>query len=179
MRLRDNTSGYDYICTHMDNFKVTAKDSSIWIEQISSIFIVKWYGPRICYLGNDYAYHDTQYMWIYGSQTYAKEAVARVEIIYGCLSKESTPLPVINCHAELETFPLLGIDDHHKFQMLLWMLQCFVTICRPELFQLVASLDHFCACPREGQLDLAMRNFGYIKTTPRQGSWYRLQANEV
>ena len=49
--------------------------------------------------------------------------------------------------------------------MLLGMLQWMVTIGRPELYQLVTSLNRFGACPREGHLDLAVRAFGYVKTT--------------
>ena len=54
------TSGYYYICTHGDEFKVIAKNPSIWIEKIASAFIVKWHGARNYYLDNDYTYHDSQ-----------------------------------------------------------------------------------------------------------------------
>ena len=93
-------------------------------------------------------------MWTYGCQTYAKEAVAHVEQIYGCLSKEATHMPVTDYHPELDHTPLLGIDDHCKFQMLLGMLQWRVTIDKPELCQAISSLNHFEACLREGHLDL-------------------------
>ena len=49
--------------------------------------------------------------------------------------------------------------------MLRGMLQWLVIIGRPELCQLVSSLNRFGACPREGHLDLAVRSFGYVKTT--------------
>ena len=38
MRLRDTKDGYDFICTHVDDFKVVAKDPDIWIERIASFF---------------------------------------------------------------------------------------------------------------------------------------------
>ena len=57
MRLRDTKDGYDYMYTHVDDFKVIAKDLDIWIERIASIFLIKEYGPRKYYLGNDYKYH--------------------------------------------------------------------------------------------------------------------------
>ena len=88
-----------------------------------------------------------------------------MERIYGCLSKESTLIPVTDCHPELDGTPLLGIDDHRKFQMLLGMLQWMVTISNPELFQAVSSLNRFGACPCEGHLDLAVKCFSYVKTT--------------
>ena len=66
----------------------------------------------------------------------------------------------------MDTSPLLGLEDHRKFQMLLGMLQWLVTICRPDLCCLVSSLNRFGACPREKHLDLAVRAFGYLKQVP-------------
>ena len=45
MRLKDDETEYNCICTHVDDFKFIAKNPSIWIEQIASAFIVKKYGP--------------------------------------------------------------------------------------------------------------------------------------
>ena len=109
MRLRDDDSGYDYICTHVDDFKVVAKHPEIWIERIAGAFLIKEHGPRNYYLGNDYTLHDNFNMWTYGSKTYAKEAVAKVERIFGTISKESTPLPSKDCHPEMDTTPLLDL----------------------------------------------------------------------
>ena len=49
--------------------------------------MVKEHGPRSYYLGNDYTYHDGEDMWTYGCKTYSKEAIDRVERLYGCLAK--------------------------------------------------------------------------------------------
>ena len=62
MRLRDSKDGYDYICTHVDDFKVVAHDANMWIDRIASAFLVKSHGPRDYYLGCDYKYHDGQNM---------------------------------------------------------------------------------------------------------------------
>ena len=108
----------------------------MWIDQIASVFLVKEQVPRKYYLGNEYTYHDGQDMWTHGYQTYATDSVSRVERLYGCLPKESTPLPVTDCHPEMDESPLLGLDDHRKFQMLLGILQLMVILGRPELYQL-------------------------------------------
>ena len=94
MRLRDSKDGYDYVCTHVDDFKVVAHDAGMWIDKNASAFLVKAHGPRDYYLGCDYKYHDGENMWTYGGTTYTNEAIARVERIYGTLPKESIPLPV-------------------------------------------------------------------------------------
>ena len=49
--------------------------------------------------------------------------------------------------------------------MLLGQLQWLLTIGRPDLCQVVSSLNRFGSCPREYHLDLAIHVFGYIKTT--------------
>ncbi len=166
MRLRDKKDGYDYICTHVDDFKIVAQDADSWLTKISHNFLVKSHGPRSYYLGNDYTYHEDLDLWTYGGRTYTKDAVDRVEWIYGCLAKVSTPLLVTDCHPELDESPLLGLDDHRKFQMLLGMLQWLVMICRPDLCHLVSSLNRFGAYPRQTHLDLAVRAFGYLKQAP-------------
>ena len=150
MQLRDDNIEYDYIYTHVYYFKVVVKNPSIWIDRIASIFLIKEHGPRNYYRRNNYTYHSDQNIQIHGCQTYAKESVARVERLYGCLTKESTPIRVTDCHSELDDTPLLDIDDHHKFQMLLEILQCMVAINKLELYQVVS-------CPREGHLYLVVR----------------------
>ena len=80
-------------------------------------------------------------MWRYGVQVYAKEILSCVERIYGCLPKDSTPISVIECHLELDDTSFLELDDNHKFEMLLGMLQWMVTIGKPELCQAFLSLN--------------------------------------
>ena len=74
-------------------------------------------------------------------------------------------MTVSDCHLELDTSDLLGLDDHKIFHMLLGILQWMVIIGKPELCQLVACLNRFGACPREAHLELAGCSFGYVKAT--------------
>ena len=83
----------------------------IWIERIAGAFLIKKHGPRNYYLDNDYMYHETFDMWTYGSKTYAKEAVSKIERIFGTLPKEGTPpLSSAECHPEMDDSPLLDLD---------------------------------------------------------------------
>jgi hypothetical protein len=41
MRLCKMKDGYDCICTHVDDFKVVAKEPERWCDQISSLFLLK------------------------------------------------------------------------------------------------------------------------------------------
>ena len=66
MRLRDLKDGYNYICTHVDDFKFVTKDPNIWIDKISKKFLVKSHGPWDYYLDNDYTFYDDEDIWTYG-----------------------------------------------------------------------------------------------------------------
>ena len=46
MRKRETCDGYDYICTHVDDFKIVAREPSRWQEQISAAFLLKSVGPQ-------------------------------------------------------------------------------------------------------------------------------------
>ena len=46
VRLRDPTDKFSFICIHVDDFKAVAKDPDIWIEYISSVFLIKENGQR-------------------------------------------------------------------------------------------------------------------------------------
>jgi hypothetical protein len=53
MQLREMKDGYKYICTHVDDFKIVAKEPEQWHDQISSSFLLKSIGPPSYFLGND------------------------------------------------------------------------------------------------------------------------------
>ena len=72
IRQWDPKDRFDFIYTHVNDFKVIAQDPDIWIEHITSVFLIKEHGPRKYYLGNDCKDHGDQDMWIYGISTYAK-----------------------------------------------------------------------------------------------------------
>ena len=54
MRMHEDGTGYDYICTRVDDFKIVARDPDCWLPQISGVFLLKSTGPPSYYLGNDY-----------------------------------------------------------------------------------------------------------------------------
>ena len=72
---------------------------------------------------------------------YAKEALAQVEQVLGCLKAKLTLLPVTDYHPESDTSLLLDVAGHQKSQMLIGMLQWLVTIVSPDLYHALASLN--------------------------------------
>ena len=162
MRLRDDKSGYDYICTHVDDFKIVAKDPTMWMTKIKAIFTVKSEGPPSYYLGNDYTFSEEQDAWILSCTTYVKETLRRIETLFGTLYQKKTPLPP-GCHPELDDSPLLDEVGTRQYQMLIGMAQWANLIGRLDIAFAVSSLSRFSANPRAGHLELALHMFGYIK----------------
>lgn len=167
MRLRESNDGYDYICTHVDDFKIVARDPEHWMNKIKERFLVKSGGPPDYYLGNDFRWEDSEKLWTVGSLTYTKEAIRRIEEIVGELRSFKTPLPNSeDCHPEMDQSELLDEKGHRLFQMLLGMAQWLVTIGRPDICFATSSLSRFGAAPREYHLKLAKQIFGYLKKFP-------------
>ena len=73
MWMREDGTGYDYICTHVDDFKIVAHDPDHWLTQISGVFLLKSTGPPSYYLGNDYMWSPSENAWVLGCSTYIKE----------------------------------------------------------------------------------------------------------
>ena len=91
MRLRDDNTGYDYMCTHVDDFKIVARDPSYWMDRIKKTFLVKQASAPDYYLGNNYQWDDKNKLWTYDCNKYCKEAVQRVDEMLGCIRKYKTP----------------------------------------------------------------------------------------
>ena len=161
--------GYDYICTHVDDFKIVAKDPDRYMEQIKAVFVIKGDGPPSYYLGIDYTkspeHHGRCYLT--GCKTYITECVRRLEDpqMFGMLLPKHAPMPP-ECHPELDDSPLLDSKGIRQFQMLIGMAQWATTIGRLDISFAVSSLSRFCASPRAGHLELALYLFGYLKKFP-------------
>ena len=169
MRLRDTADGYDYICTHVDDFKVVARDPSVWMNKIQEKFVLKSVGPPSYYLGNDYNWSAEEKCWVLGCQTYCKEAVQRVEQDHlgGTLYPHKIPLPA-NCHPELDDSPLLDSRKAKLYQVLIGTIQWACVVGRLDVCFAVSSLSRFSANPREHHLELALHVMGYLKKHPNR-----------
>lgn len=161
LRERDDKSGYEYICTHVDDFKIVAKDPWHYMKIIQSQYIVKDIGPPSYYLGNDYFVRPDGFRYV-GSSTYVKEALRRVQDKFGELTKERSPAPRDD-HPELDESALCTPDEIRIFQGLIGTAQWIVLLGRMDIAQAVTSLSRFNVAPRQGHLARAFRIFGYLK----------------
>ena len=167
MRVRESDDGYDYICTHVDDFKIVAKDAFRWLNLIKDQFLVKESGEPDYYLGFNYEKVGNRY--VINSSTYCRESIRKVEARLGrTIAKQKTPLPTKEeyAHPEIDDSPLLGKEEHRLYQSLIGQLQWMNIIGRIDITQAVSCLNRFCSCPRSRHLDMAIHVFGYIKQFP-------------
>ena len=172
MRRRETEDGYDYICTHVDDFKIVARDPERWQAHITGAFMLKLIGPPSYYLGNDYNFSKEYNAWVVNCATYLKECVRRIEsdpdlITDGVLWTQRTPLPE-GCHPELDDSELFAEHGIRKYQMLIGMAQWACTIGRLDIAFAVSSLSRFSEAPRAHHLELACHLFGYLKKNPNR-----------
>ena len=136
------------------------------MEDLKAVYTIKNKGPLECYLGNDYKSRKGN-RWFVGCKKYLKEALKRVESIFGSLAKKTTPC-VPGDHPELDDSEMLNDDEHRKFQMLVGILNWIVTIGRFDVAYATMSLARFTAAPRRGHLNRALQVFGYLKKRPNR-----------
>ena len=125
MWLREDKTGYDYICTHVDNFKIVACDPNCWLTQFSGVFLLKSTGPPSYYLGNDYVWSTSENAWVLGCSKYIKECIHQLDeddLIEGRLWEHKNPLPA-EVHPEMDESPLLDDQGLKLYQTLIGMAQ--------------------------------------------------------
>ena len=168
MRMQEDKTGYDYICTHVDNFKIVACDRNHWLTQISGVFLLKSTGPPSYYLGNNYVWSTSENAWVLDCSMYIKECICHLEeddMIEARLWEHKNPLPA-EVHPELDESPLLNDQGLKLYQTLIAMAQWTCTIGCLDIPSVVSSLSRFSAAPHAGHLQLAISMLGYLKKHP-------------
>jgi Reverse transcriptase (RNA-dependent DNA polymerase) len=166
IRLSKDGMHYEYVCTHSDDFMIAARKPQAIMDAIKETYNVKSEGPPDYYLGNDYK-QDKKGRWCFGCKRYIKEALVRVEQMFGTLTKSTVPI-LHGDHPELDESELLDDSGHRKYQMLIGILNWIVTIGRFDVTFATMSLSRFTSCPRKGHLDRALKIFGYLKRKPNR-----------
>ena len=69
------TATTSYICTHVDDFKIVARDPMRWMKQIEFVFVLKDVGEPSYYLGNNYYKLMELGCYAMGCKTYIKECI--------------------------------------------------------------------------------------------------------
>jgi hypothetical protein len=128
------------------------------MNAIKETYNVKSEGPPKYYLGYNFKRNGKD-RWCFGCKKYIKEVIVRIESTFGVLSKSTDPM-THGDHPETDDNKVLGDDDHHKFQMLIGILNWIVTIGRLDVTYATMSLLRLSACPRRGYLERTLNVFG-------------------
>ncbi|MGH7955026.1 MAG: reverse transcriptase domain-containing protein, partial [Gloeomargaritales cyanobacterium] len=89
--------GYDYLCTHVDDILVLAKEPKQYMDKLSEKYTLRDVKQPDYYLDSSFTRQNGR--WYCSAGTYIKEAISRIEAKHGTLRKERTPLPQ-NDHPE-------------------------------------------------------------------------------
>jgi len=164
LRRRDCDGGYDYICTHVDDFKIVARDPQQYMTKIQAVYTIKAISEPDYYLGNDYR-KNSKGIWSVGCDKYIANALGKIEQRHGSLRPAGVPLRSKD-HPEHDDSPLLHPDQHQFYQQLIGMLNWVVQLGRFDVAFATASLSRFSASPRDGHLERVLRVWGYLKGQP-------------
>ena len=78
------------------------------MDKLQEVYTIKNPGPPKYMLGFDI--HRKSNFWTFGSNTYVKQAIKRVEKLFGTIEKEKIPM-VKGYHPEQDQSPLFGAQD--------------------------------------------------------------------
>jgi hypothetical protein len=78
IKLRQDKTGYDYICTYVDDFLIVAKDAWQYMKELQKVYVIKDPKSPELYLGALYT-GDPSKNWTISAKTYIKEAIEQVE----------------------------------------------------------------------------------------------------
>ena len=104
---RGGGTGYDHICTHVDNLLVVAKDPNQHMDLLATKHNLRDVGPPECHLGNSCRRLDNG-KWVVSAGKHIKEAVRKIEEKVGTLRNERSPSATDYSHPELDDTPLLS-----------------------------------------------------------------------
>lgn len=160
--IREADDHYEYICTHVDDFCIFARDPSKYMKELQKTYTIKDPAPPSYYLGNDFQSISTGHT-IVSCNTYLKEALTRVERLYGKVLRQYRSPMENGDHPEDDSSELLPPEEVQTFQQLLGIAQWLVTIGRFDICFAVSAMSRFNAVPRRGHLERMFRVFGYLK----------------
>ena len=86
-RLSEDKTHYEYLCTHVDDFCIFARDPNKIMKLLQEVYTIKSIGPRDYYLGNDFK-KDSKGRWSMGCKKYIVESLVRTEKFFGNISKK-------------------------------------------------------------------------------------------
>ena len=156
---------YDYICVHVDDFAVFAKDVSQYITALQKVYTIRHITPIInnnFYLGMDLKRDSCLRGFLIGVKTYLMEALKELNRLLGFCSKRKTPLDP-NFSYEIPSTKPLSLELHAVYRSATGIFS-WVSCCgRIDITFASRLLSRFSAGPLEQHLDGAKHVYGYLR----------------
>jgi hypothetical protein len=181
--LREDSSGYDYIIHHVDDFLICARDAHHWLSELQKHYKITGGDIPTNYLGaNVHIRHFTsseekdkiiEHYLILSCESYLIKALGQVEKIIGKnLGKDSTPNKSV-WHPESYDSEILSPEERNKFQQLIGIGIWLMTIGRVDIVYAISTLSRYSAVPTQSHFDDAVRVFRYLNKYRTRGVMVR------
>ena len=161
--MRDKGDHYEYIAVYVDDLMILSKRpqdiTNILIEK--HCFKLKGTGPVSFHLGCDF-FRDEDGNLCFAPKKYIEKTCENYRRIFGTQPKQASSPLVKGDHPELDSSPLLEIDDIKIYQSLIGGLQWVVQIGRFDVATAVMTMSRFRAAPRQGHMERVKRIHGYL-----------------
>ena len=161
----NNVVRYDYICVHVDDFAIFAKDVSKHITALQEIYTVRHVTPIMnstFYLGMDLK-RDTCFRgFLMAVKTYIIEALRELTALLGFCKKQRTPLDP-NVSYEVATTAPLSLDQHAKYRSAVGIFQWISCCGRIDITFAARLLSRFSAGPLVQHWEGCRHLTGYLR----------------
>jgi hypothetical protein len=151
IRDRPDGTGYDYICTYVDDFLIVAKDAWHYIKELQKVYNIKDPKHPELYLGA-LCMGNPSSKWSITAKNHIKEAIEQIERRTDIKIREEKLPMKPGDHPEEDESPLLDNEQHRLYQSMIGMLQWTVSIGRLDIWYAISSMSRFCVSPREGHI---------------------------
>jgi len=162
--MRDKGDHYEYIAVYVDDLMILSKDPQPIVDKLQGPphnFKLKGTGDISFHLGCDF-FRDATGASCYAPRKYIEKILDNYKRIFGSNPKPATSPLVGGDHPEIDSSPLLDIDDIKIYQSLIGALQWIIQIGRFDVGTAIMTLSRFRAAPRVGHMDRVKRVHGYL-----------------
>jgi hypothetical protein len=99
----------------------------------------------------------------YAPRKYIEKCLENYRTLFGVWPKKASSPLVKGDHPEIDTSPLLGVEEQRMYQSLIGSLQWSIQIGRFDVRTATMTMSRFRAAPRRGHMDRVKRIFGYLR----------------
>ena len=162
--MRDKGDHYEYIAVYVDDLMIASRNAQSIIDVLTKEhkFQLKGTGAVSFHLGCDF-FRDSDGVLCYAPRKYIEKCLDNYKTLFGVWPKKASSPLVKGDHPELDSSPLLGLEEQRMYQSLIGSLQWSIQIGRFDVGTATMTMSRFRAAPRKGHMDRVKRIFGYLR----------------